>query len=227
MRTFDRFAGTSAILVGLGGLVYGVLFGAIVLGASRPVRITWLAVGLLGALLTTPVLVALYYRLRDTDRGFALLALLLGLAAALGQLENSALGLGSAVTPDIGLEGAPADPFWAFRFGLAGVALFIVGWLICQGAPSLGPGLSGRCRRRPAGARVPGTAHRRDRSGDRGHHPPAAPLRARGAPGVLRLAGSRAQAHGRVTSAGQGGYHRRLPRVRNRNLRGPRRVCTS
>jgi hypothetical protein len=76
MRTFDRFAGTSAILVGLGGLVYGVLYGAIVLGASRPVRITWLAVGLLGALLTTPVLVALYYRLRDTDRGFALLALL-------------------------------------------------------------------------------------------------------------------------------------------------------
>lgn len=133
MRTFDRFAGTSAILVGLGGLVYGVLFGAIVLGASRPVRITWLAVGLLGALLTTPVLVALYYRLRDTNRGFALLALLLGLAAALGQFENSALGLGSAVTPEIGLEGEPSDPFGAFRFGLAGVALFIVGWLIRQG----------------------------------------------------------------------------------------------
>ena len=133
MRTFDRFAGASAILVGVGGLVYGVLFGAIVLGAGRPVRIIWLAVGLLGALLTTPVLVALYYRLRDTDRGFALLALLLGLAAALGQFENSALGLGSALTPEIGLEGAPADPFGAFRFGVAGVALFIVGWLIRQG----------------------------------------------------------------------------------------------
>jgi hypothetical protein len=138
MRTFDRFAGTSAILVGLGGLVYAVLFGTIVLGASRPVRITWLAVGLLGALLTTPVLVALYYRLRDTNRGFALLALLLGLAAALGQFENSALGLGSAVTPEIGLEGEPADPFGAFRFGLAGVALLIVGWLSVRGAPSPG-----------------------------------------------------------------------------------------
>jgi hypothetical protein len=133
MRTFDRFAGTSAILVGLGGLVYGVLYGAIVLGASRPVRITWLAVGLLGALLTTPVLVALYYRLRDTDRGFALLALLLGLAAALGQFENSALGLGNELAPEIGVEGAASDPFGVLRFGLAGVALFIVGWLIRQG----------------------------------------------------------------------------------------------
>ncbi|MGH2677257.1 MAG: hypothetical protein ACRDHB_02700 [Actinomycetota bacterium] len=133
MRTFDRFAGASAILVGVGGLVYGVLYGAIVLGAGRPVSIIWLSVGLLGALLTTPVLVALYYRLRDTDRGFALLALLLGLAAALGQFENSALGLGNALTPEIGGQGAPADPFGVFRFGLAGVALFVVGWLALRG----------------------------------------------------------------------------------------------
>jgi hypothetical protein len=77
--------------------------------------------------------VALYYRLRDTDRGFALLALLLGLAAALGQFENSALGLGGALTPEIGAEGAAADPFGAFRFGLAGVALFLVGWLAVRG----------------------------------------------------------------------------------------------
>ena len=133
MRTFDRFAGTCAILVGVGGLIYGILFGAIVLGASRPVAVTWLTLGLVGALLATPVSVALYYRLRDIDRGFALLALLVGLAAALGQFENSALGLGGALTPAIGSRGAPADPFGAFRFGLAGVALFLVGWLAVRG----------------------------------------------------------------------------------------------
>jgi hypothetical protein len=133
MRTYDRFAGTCAILVGVGGLLYGVLFGAIVLGASRPVAIAWLTLGLVGALLAAPVSVALYYRLRDTDRGFALLALLLGLAAALGQLENSALGLGGALTPEFAGPGTPADPFGVFRFGLAGVALFVVGWLVVRG----------------------------------------------------------------------------------------------
>jgi hypothetical protein len=133
MRTYDRFAGTCAVLVGVGGLAYGILFGAIVLGASRPVAVVWLTLGLVGALLATPVSVALYYRLRDTDRGFALLALLLGLAATLGQLENSALGLGGALTPEVAGPGAPADPFGVFRFGLAGVALFVVGWLVVRG----------------------------------------------------------------------------------------------
>lgn len=133
MGTFDRFAGTSAILVGVGGLAYGLLFGYIVLGAPNAVAITWNVLGLLGALLATSVSVALYYRLRDTDRGFALLALLLGLAASLGQLENSALALGGGLTPGIGKTAAPSDPFGVFRFGLAGVALFVVGWLIVRG----------------------------------------------------------------------------------------------
>lgn len=128
-RTFERFAGTCAILVGIGGLVYGLLFGWIVLGSPKAVATTWLAIGLLGALLATPVSVALYYLLRDTDRGFALLALLLGLAAALGQLENSAFGLSGSLTTGIVSQAGPADPFGAFRFGLLGVALLIVGWL--------------------------------------------------------------------------------------------------
>jgi hypothetical protein len=130
-RRFERFAGGSAIAVGIGGLAYGVLFGAIVLGAPDVVSRIWLTLGLLGALFATPVTVALYYRLRDTDRGFALLALLLGTFAALGQFENSAIGLGNAITPE--LAGIAADPYGAFRFGLLGVALLIVAWLIRRG----------------------------------------------------------------------------------------------
>lgn len=130
-KTFQRFAGTCAILVGFGGLAYGLLFGWIVYGAGRAVSITWLTLGLVGALLATAVSVALYYRLRETDRGFALLALLLGLVASVGQLENSALGLGNALTPELG--GFPSDPYGAFRFGVSGVALLIVGWLILRG----------------------------------------------------------------------------------------------
>jgi hypothetical protein len=130
-RMFERFAGLSAILVGVGGLLYGILFGAIVLGASETVARIWLTLGILGALFATPVTVALYYRLRDTDRGFALLALLLGTFAVLGQFENSALGLGNELTPE--MAGIASDPFGAFRFGLLGMALLIVAWLVRRG----------------------------------------------------------------------------------------------
>jgi hypothetical protein len=127
---FQRFAGVSSILVGLGGLVYGVLFGAIVYGAGRGVVLTWLTFGLAGAALATPVAVALYLRLRDTDRAFALLALLFGFVAALGQLENSSLALAISVGD---MVGESSDPAGHFRFGLLGLSLFIVGYLILRG----------------------------------------------------------------------------------------------
>jgi hypothetical protein len=128
--TFQRFAGISAVLVGVGGLVYGVLFGAIVYGAGRGLILTWLTLGLVGAALATPVAVALYLRLRDTDRAFALLALLFGFVAALGQLENSSLALAISVGD---LVGESSDPAGHFRFGLLGLSLSIVGYLILRG----------------------------------------------------------------------------------------------
>ncbi|MGH2693096.1 MAG: hypothetical protein ACRDHM_11460 [Actinomycetota bacterium] len=128
--TFQRFAGVSAILVGVGGLIYGVLFGAIVYGAGRPVALAWLTLGLLGAALATPVAVALYMKLRETDWGFALLALLLGLAGSLGQVQNSALTLAKEVGE---LIGESPDPAGVFRFGLIGISLLVFGWLILQG----------------------------------------------------------------------------------------------
>ena len=136
--TFQRFAGVSSILVGIGGLIYGLLFGAIEYGVGletaptwlRPVTLTWLTLGLVGAALAAPVAVALYLRLRETDRAFALLALLFGFVAALGQLENSSLTLAKEVGD---LVGESSDPAGHFRFGLLGLSLFIVGWLIVRG----------------------------------------------------------------------------------------------
>ncbi len=129
-RTFQRFAGIGSVLVGVGGLVYGLLFGAIVYGAGRPVRLIWLTLGLVGAALGVAVAVAIYMRLRDTDRGFALLALLLGVVASVGQLENSSLTLAREVG---GFVGGQADPAGAFRFGLLGLSLLVIGWLIVRG----------------------------------------------------------------------------------------------
>ena len=128
-RTFQRFAGTCSILVGIGGLAYGLLFGAIVYGAERPVALVWLTLGLLGALLGTPVAIALYMKLRDFDWGFALLALLLGVIGSVGQAQNSALTLAKEVGE---LRGEASDPSGLFRFGLIGLSLFIVGWLIAK-----------------------------------------------------------------------------------------------
>ena len=128
-QRFRKFAGTCSILVGVGGLAYGLLFGAIVYGADRPIALAWLTLGALGAILGTPVAVALYLRLRDTDRAFALLALLFGFVATLGQLENSSLTLAKEVG---GLVGESSDPAGHFRFGLLGLSLLIVGWLIVK-----------------------------------------------------------------------------------------------
>ena len=128
-KTFQRFAGTCSILVGVGGLAYGVLFGFIVYGAERPVALVWLTLGLLGALLGAPVAVALYVKLRDFDWGFALLALLLGVIGSVGQAQNSALTLAKEVG---GLRGESSDPSGVFRFGLIGISLLIVGWLIVK-----------------------------------------------------------------------------------------------
>lgn len=68
--TFERFAGTCAVLAGVAGFLYAIAF--VVLQND-------LLSGLflmLGGLLSTAVLAAVYDRLRETDATFALWALL-------------------------------------------------------------------------------------------------------------------------------------------------------
>ncbi len=62
---FQRFAGSAAILVGIGGLAYGLLFGAIVQGAGRGVAIAWNVLGLLGALLAIPAAATIQITIRE------------------------------------------------------------------------------------------------------------------------------------------------------------------
>ena len=79
-----------ASALGVGGLLYGALFYWIVVGAPDVVAEVWFALLLGGALLSVPVAVALYLRLRAVDEGMALTALLLGLAGALGGAVHGA-----------------------------------------------------------------------------------------------------------------------------------------
>ncbi|HET6771504.1 MAG TPA: hypothetical protein VFH75_07685 [Actinomycetota bacterium] len=131
---FDRFGGNCAILLGIGGLVYAILFAFVVAGSPSWVTGLWLTFLLVGGLLTTVVTVALYQRLRETDEGVALWALLLGFSAAVGGLVHAAYQLIPIANPSSGavLATTPADPLGILRFGIAGVTLLILAVLIVR-----------------------------------------------------------------------------------------------
>ena len=75
---FARLAGTCGVLAGVAGFLYAVAF--VVL---QNILLSGLFL-MLGGLLSTAMLAAVYDRLRETDASFALWALLLGIAGALG-----------------------------------------------------------------------------------------------------------------------------------------------
>lgn len=135
--SLQRVAGPCATAVGIGGLLYGVLFAWIVAGSPDWVPQVWFALLLGGGLVTVAVSVALYLRLRTVDDGLALTALLLGLAGSLGGAVHGAFNLAAQINPaSVGEEASP-DPGGVFRYLTAGVALALVGWLVI-GGPSAG-----------------------------------------------------------------------------------------
>ena len=127
--SFERFAGACAILAGASGFLYAVAF--VVL---QNVLLSGLLL-MLGGLLTSVALLAVYERLRETDASFALLALVLSIAGSLGSAVHGGYGLANAVNPPASLPDLPnpVDPRGLLTFGVAGIALFVVGWLIGRG----------------------------------------------------------------------------------------------
>jgi hypothetical protein len=126
---FEGFAGTCAVLAGVAGFLYAVAF--VVL---QSVLLSELFL-MLGGLLSVAALVAVYERLRETDAAFALLALLLGVAGALGAAVHGGYDLANAFNPPPSLPDLPnpVDPRGLLTFGAAGIALFVVAWLIVRG----------------------------------------------------------------------------------------------
>jgi hypothetical protein len=126
---FEGFAGRCAVLAGVAGFLYAVAF--VVL---QSVLLSELFL-MLGGLLSVAALVAVYERLRETDAAFALLALLLGVAGALGAAVHGGYDLANAFNPPPSLPDLPnpVDPRGLLTFGAAGIALFVVAWLIVRG----------------------------------------------------------------------------------------------
>jgi hypothetical protein len=128
--SFEKFAGVCAILAGATGFLYAVAF--VVL---QDTLLSGLFL-MLGGLLSTAALAAVYDRLRETDAAFALWALLLGIAGALGSAVHGGYDLANSINPPPSLSADlpnQVDPRGLLTFGIASVALFVVAWLILRG----------------------------------------------------------------------------------------------
>ncbi|MBI3943440.1 MAG: hypothetical protein HY326_10545 [Chloroflexi bacterium] len=129
--SFERFAGWCAILAGITIFLYAIAF--VIL---RNVTLYSFLL-LLNGLLTTAVMTALYLRLRETDSAFALWAILLGFAGAVGAAVHGGYDLANAINPPttaIGDLPNQIDPRGLLTFGVAGIGMFLISWLMVQNA---------------------------------------------------------------------------------------------
>jgi hypothetical protein len=128
---FERLAGYCSLFVGLGALVYAIIFITIVEGNTETEP--WFAILMLGAITTVPVLVGLYCRFAEFDQGLALTFLALGLFGALGGIVHGGYELALLTTPpDVELGAYPGPESVAkgvLRYLVAGLALLLVAWL--------------------------------------------------------------------------------------------------
>jgi hypothetical protein len=129
--SFESFAGTSAIVAG--ALVFIYAIGFVILTGNISVLVYSLA-QLLGGLFTTAALLGLYYRLRTVDRPFALWGTILALFAAIGSLIHGGYDLANAINPPTTSTDLPSqiDPRGLLTFGVAGVGLFVLSWLMSR-----------------------------------------------------------------------------------------------
>ena len=129
------------MLTGLAGLAYSLAFlGLVVAGlAPRPGLVISSLMLLLGGLLSSFVLFAVYERVRPAGPMLARWALALGLAGAVGAALHGGYDLANAVNPPasdpIALANLPSpiDPRGLLTFGVSGTAAFVVALLIRRG----------------------------------------------------------------------------------------------
>lgn len=126
---FERFAGICAILVGIAGLLYAISFVVLKNNALSALFL------MLGGLLSTAVLTAVYQRIRAVNESASLWMLLLGIGGAFGALLHGGYDLANAIhIPDVssGITSLPSaiDPRGLLTFGITGIGIIILAWLI-------------------------------------------------------------------------------------------------
>ena len=142
--SYRRFAAVAALGAAASGLLYAVSF--IVIARSAPATGATLA-GLFlltGALLSIAVFVALFFGLRDVDPSFAILALLFGVAGAVGSALHGGYDLANGINPPAGLNPnlpSAVDPRGLMTFGLVGIAILVFA-LLMRRSPGFPSGLA-------------------------------------------------------------------------------------
>ncbi len=137
-RTFERFGGLCAVLAGIAGFLYSVSFVVLARAAPGAGELLSSLLLLLGGLLSTAVFVALFGRLRETDPGFALWGLVLGLLGAAGSAIHGAYLVANVLNPpasnpvtEAGLPQA-VDPRGFLTFAVTGIAVLVASSLVVR-----------------------------------------------------------------------------------------------
>jgi len=131
--TFPRFGGLMAILAGVAGFLYAV--GFVILQNTLLYSFALVLIGIF----STAALVAVYARVKDTDASYALWGLLMGLVGGVGSAIHGGYDLANAINAPESLPAAVAnlpsqiDPRGLLTFGLSGIGVFVMAWLIVRG----------------------------------------------------------------------------------------------
>jgi len=132
-KSYLRFSGYCAFFAGALIFVYSIAF------VILKNQLVYSLAQSLAGLATIAMVVALYWRLKDTDAGFALLALAFSLGGTLGSAVHGGYDLANAINMPAGNAAAQADlpnqidPRGLLTFALAGLGLFFFAWLITHG----------------------------------------------------------------------------------------------
>ncbi|MFN8458657.1 MAG: hypothetical protein U0401_29055 [Anaerolineae bacterium] len=131
--SFERFAGMCSILAGIVHFLYAAAF--VVISRSAP-ELGALLSGLfllLAGLLSMTAFAGLYQRLRVTEAGFAMWALLLGSLGTLGAAIHGGYDLANILNPVASYAPdlpSQIDPRGLLTFGIVGVSLLVFAWLM-------------------------------------------------------------------------------------------------
>jgi hypothetical protein len=127
---FDRTASWMAYLSAAVALAYSMSFGYYVREGDRWAQYTSSGLLIAGGLIGLPVLVAVYMRVRRVDEGFAIVALVIAIAAALGSVLHGAHDVAVFANPDKVTTGADypnfTDPRGFSTFALFGLAMIVL-----------------------------------------------------------------------------------------------------
>ncbi|HEY7463125.1 MAG TPA: hypothetical protein VH987_01630 [Candidatus Limnocylindria bacterium] len=136
-RTYERDAGSTAIVAGLLGIVYSIAFlGGVVLGWAPGFGLAVASIALIfGALFSIAVLIAVYQRLAGDARVVGMVGLVLVVIGAAGAMAHGGYDLANLLHPptadvlgDAGLPN-PVDPRGLMTFGASGLGLMVLSGL--------------------------------------------------------------------------------------------------